>query len=148
MESAFQFFLIEQFYICKLDLHYLFSWTVFFTNDPYYLGRSVGILMYSCIFGSSLCVTFSSLINTMLCFDLILMLRYPFDKKESRFPMYIIISVILTIPAATMMTFSESMYWLKFGSGLGLSYVVIFMVTFIISVVYACKKLNGPGFSK
>ena len=76
------------------------------------------------------------------------MLRYPFDKKESRFPMYIIISLILTIPAATMMTFSESMYWLKFGSGLGLSYVVIFIVTFIISVVYAFKKLNGPGFSK
>ena len=148
VESAFQFFLIEQFYVCQFDLHYLFSWTVFFTDEAYYLGRSVGILMYSCIYGSCLCVTFSSLINTMLCIDLILMVRYPFDKKESRFPMYIIISVILTIPAATMMSFSTEEVWLKLGSGLGLTYALIFIATFVISIIYACKKLNGPGFSK
>ena len=47
-----------------------------------------------------------------------------------------------------MMSFSERNLWLKVGSGLGLAYALIFIITFIISVIYSAKKLNGPGFSK
>ena len=47
-----------------------------------------------------------------------------------------------------MMSFSDEEVWLKLGSGLGLTYALIFIATFVISVIYACKKLNGPGFSK
>ena len=83
-ESAVQFALLAQFYICTTGANKLFNYTVFFNSDDFTLARSTIILSYSSMFVAFLCVNLSIVLNTMLCLDLILMVRYPFAMKENR----------------------------------------------------------------
>ena len=85
----------------------------------------------------------------MLCLDLMLMVRYPFQKKESRMTKYMIYSVLVSALQVTFTMYSESQVWIwRVGIVMGFSMLVGYIVTFFISVVYTCQKLSGPGFSK
>ena len=97
----------------------------------------------------------SVLLNICLAIDLILMIRHPFKPKEMRMPLYVWVSVALTI-AYTLA------YWqtLSFNAVLNgflpsnlvlWSGALVFATFFIISfasIVYALKKLCRTGISK
>lgn len=83
-ESTVQFSLFSQFFICTTGANQLFNYTVFFSSDDITLARSTIILQYSSMLVAFICVNLSIVLNTMLCLDLILMVRYPFAEKENR----------------------------------------------------------------
>jgi len=148
-ESAFQFTSIATFYICRLRLAHLFSYTVYYTLDPYLEAKSTGILLLSGIFICAFTLIISVLLNTALCVDLILMVRYPFEDKESRVKKYVLISVLLAITPTYLLTFHPNNTKLpRIGAGIVVIYVVNFVCFFAISVCYTFNKLRGPGFSK
>ena len=148
-ESIYLFLGVEQFYICDFGFHKLLSWTVFYSNDPFDVVRSIYILLYSTNFIAVFSAEMTVMLNIMLCIDLVLMVRYPFEKKESRIPWYLMISLILSIPSAiTLVLQADSNMAMTIGSYLAFTYKTTFILIFICSVIYICRKLSGPGFSK
>ena len=150
-ESGFQFLLLEQFYICRLGLNHLFAWTVFFSNDPYYVVKSTVILQNSGFFLATLCFNLSLTLNSMLCLDLILMVRNPFQSKESRLPKYVIVSILLSLPVAYMQSFvgnHHSNAILTAGCYGSMVLLALYLILFLASIVYTMKKLSKQYFSK
>ena len=79
-ESIYLFLGVEQFYICDFGFHKLLSWTVFYSNDPFDVVRSIYILLYSTNFIAVFSAEMAVMLNIMLCIDLVLMVRYPFNN--------------------------------------------------------------------
>ena len=148
-ESIYLFLGVEQFYICDFGIHKLFAWTYFYSNEPYYVMKSIYILLYSTNFLATFAAEMAVMLNIMLCIDLVLMVRYPFEKKESRIPWYLIISFIFSIPSTiTIVLKPSSNKMMTLGCFLAFTYKSVFILIFICSVIYICRKLSGPGFSK
>lgn len=59
--------------------------------------RATLLLVSTSDFLSVACMGVSISLNTCLCVDLILMVRYPFTNKENRIPFYLIYSVIISV---------------------------------------------------
>ena len=79
-ESMIQFCLISQLYACKLDLHVLLAWTIYFDNFIYQQARALMIQIIFTVTLASFSVYMVIMLQIMLSVDLILMVRYPFDK--------------------------------------------------------------------
>ena len=91
----------------------------------------------------------SVMLNTMLCIDLILMVRFPFERKESRITAYVAVSAPIALTAAYCgVFFGDNYNILKIGADLQIAMTFAFLFSFITSVVYTCKKLSGPSFNK
>ena len=86
--------------------------------------------------------------NICLSVDLILMLRYPFDKKESRMKFYWIISLILSITLTLTAICFDNEAVISFAVYGTLAVLVAYFCILIFSVIFACRKLSGPGMSK
>ena len=100
-ESMIQLCLISQLYACKLDLYVLFAWTIYFDNLIYQQARALMLQIIFTVTLASFSVYMVLMLQMMLCVDLILMVRYPFDKKEGRVPIYMAVSVIVSLFCAT-----------------------------------------------
>ena len=88
-------------------------------------------------------------LNISLCIDLILMVRYPFNKKESRVPIYLTVSSIVSILSGTLIVCYPINYAaIIVGNIMCLVLILIYLVLFAASLVYTCRKLTGPGISK
>ena len=88
------------------------------------------------------------MLNIMLCLDLILTFRSPFKKPESRYWIYLTVSVLLSIfpgiVRSIFMANSRSPFvygWLIVGS------FFFYIVVAIYSIYYALKHLKRPGMS-
>ena len=148
-ESAFEFMIIAQLYICKTGANHLFSYSVYFETDEYHLARSTRILIFSGLYSMFFFMLFSLALNTMLCLDLILMVRYPFYNKESRLKMYLLAALCLAMPPASLLAFKPlKIFWLRVGAAFTTAYVFIYFLIFLTSVIYTWSKLRGPSFSK
>ena len=150
VESGYQFFLIQQFYICKFNLHQLFAQTIYYSVDPYYVYKATNILMCSCLFQATFCIQLGQLFNICLCVDLVLMVRYPFDSKDGRVNRYLIISILLALIPSIFISIDETeeSQIRRVGDTMAFSLRIIFLTTFIFSVVYTWNKMRGPSFSK
>ena len=76
------------------------------------------------------------------------MVRYPFESKDGRVNWYVIISFIFALVPAYFETIGSTSVGVRIGFGISFSLKIIFILTFILSIVYTCKKLRGNGFSK
>ena len=96
-EASYQIAMIVQDYVCDWRLNTLFARTVFWSEEIYYEVYATELLLFSSTSLSEFCMNMSMCLNTMLCLDLILMVRYPFQKKESRINKYVIYSVFMSV---------------------------------------------------
>ena len=76
------------------------------------------------------------------------MVRYPFESKDGRVNWYVIISFILALVPGYFMSEGKTFVGVRTGFGISFALKIIFVLTFILSIVYTCKKLRGNGFSK
>ena len=148
IESTYQYLLISQFYICKFDLNYLFSITVWRSGSLYDVAWATYLLLYSDLYLATLCIEMSVLINIFLCVDLILMVRYPFDNKQNRIWKYMVASFLMAQPTSGAYELADAGWLWHLGVTVSFLYKMTFVGIFIFSVSYTYKKLNGPGFSK
>lgn len=90
-------------------------------------------------------------LNICLCLDLILMIRNPFSPKEKRVPWYYVITFVIAASQAWAWSHSKrgDDSLIHYYAVWSLELTVIFLVAvYIVSIVYACRKLRGPGISK
>lgn len=147
-ESAFQYLLIAQFYICETRANELFSYTVLWSWEEEDLIKSTLILVASSLYCAFFFLLFSLTLNTMLCLDLILMVRYPFERKEARLNKYRFCSVLLASPPAMLLSLKPfDISWLNIGASITIGYVSVYLMVFVTSVLYTWSKLRGPSFS-
>lgn len=89
------------------------------------------------------------MLNMMLCIDLILIIRYPFSKKDGRTPVQLSISMIMSIAVTCTMLYEGDDKWIKrLGYYLYSAVLYSYLLCFFGSGIYACMKLGGPGMSK
>ena len=89
-------------------------------------------------------------LSLMLSVDLILMVRNPFDRKESRMPIYYGVSLLISLTSACFLignVFNTDVVN-KLMSGFFLTILSAYIIISVFSVVYTCQKLSGPGISK
>ena len=99
--------------------------------------------MVICIFSMGVSIA----LNTILCIDIILMIRDPFKRKESRMPKYIAYTLISPIPTTFFLTYGSYDFW-KVGVWNVVANYTLLVCSFIVSVIYTCRKLHGPGMSE
>ena len=149
-ESLFQMLLVMQFWVCRLELNRIFAYTVYFKTDKYHVLKASNVLWTSCNFLSNFFYSASLMLNFWLCIDLILMIRNPFAPKEKRVMWYYFATIVWSLCQAyvfsTKVELNTWQFWADdFLAGFG---IVSLFVAYIISTVYACRKLRGPGISK
>ena len=130
-------------------MNWLLSWTIYFGASDEQLVKATSLLIGTTDFFAVTFTSMSLCLNTALCIDLILMVRYPFDKKENRVIVYLVVSGVISVLIAfgtVIFTLSPALV----GTGILLQAIVtsVFVITFVTSVCYTCSKLSGPGMSK
>ena len=106
-ESLTQINNIMMYKMCSWHLNELLAWTLFQSDSYYYLALSLDLLAQS---GTVLMTggnTTVIMLSTMLCFDMILMVRDPFTKSESRMPIYITITSLGNLLTAPWIAFNQ-----------------------------------------
>ena len=118
VESIFAILLLEVNYICRFHLNSLFAWTVYFSPaSDYNVVWATMMLASSADWFAIFCMSLSISLNTCLCIDLVLMVRHPFTKKESRIPVYMASSIAQsTVISLLTVTFSYQQDLLRFGA--------------------------------
>ena len=149
LESCFQLYMISEYYICRAGFNKFFSWTVYFSTSVFSYARSTHILQCMFMFGAALTSNWAVNLATCLCLDLVLMVRYPFDRTDGRTPKYFIASFLIALfPACFEAFHGENFDILKAGDTFSCICKTTFVVAFTLSTLYTCKKLSGAGFSK
>ena len=149
VESVFQILIVQNDYICAQKYNYVFSWTIFFGASDYDVARATVILTQSSAFIATMCIGMSICLNTCICIDLILMVRYPFTKKEPRVRLYLLGSLLVSIPTSFFnVNFEDNDKSLYRGAFCTVTMFSIFIIAFLVSTIYTCGKLRGPGMSK
>ena len=132
--------------LCEFEAYKLLSATLFFSQTPQAQFTSLALLLESgyAIWWLSLNMTF--FFNSALCLDLILVLNSPFKSAEARTPKYFWIVPIVTIliwlgarPFYHTLEYEEFLQLLDY---LAFMPVVIFMVSALLSAIYATYKLR------
>ena len=149
LESCFQLYMITEYYICRASFNKFFSWTVYFSTDVFSYARSTHNLQRMFMFGAALTSNMAVNLATCLCLDLVLMVRYPFDRTDGRTPKYVIASFLIAIFPAIFEAFHGMNFsLLKVGDTFSCICKTTFVIAFFCSTLYTCKKLRGAGFSK
>ena len=73
----------------------MFAKTVLYSDTIYDKTYAYFVILISNSFFCLWAENFSILMNTALCIDLVLIVRYPFEKKEKRIPYYLGITLVL-----------------------------------------------------
>ena len=105
-ESITQINYIMMYKTCSWNLNKLFAWTMFQSDSYYYLALSLDLLAQSSSVLLTAGYTTVLILSTMLCFDMILMVRDPFTKSESRVPMYIAITCLANLTIVPFFAFN------------------------------------------
>ena len=108
VESIYQYLLIQSTYICRLRLNELLAWTLYYSNDAESLNKATVLLVVASDMFAVTSFNVSVGLNTSLCVDLILMVHYPFTKKEGRISIYLAVSVLVGATIATLMVLFDS----------------------------------------
>ena len=94
-------------------------------------------------------------LNICLAADLILMIKYPFTKKESRLPLYLAVSVSVALALSFAVVFTaayrpeyEYVLPVKFVAACTMTVLILYFIVAFASIVYAIMKLCQPGISK
>ena len=96
-EAYILFSLVQQFWACELGFNKLFAYTVYYDGSVNaQMNALVKIITVSLLIGVC-CTIFTILMQTFLCLDLILMIRYPFEKKEPRVKKYLLFSLVICV---------------------------------------------------
>ena len=89
------------------------------------------------------------MLNIMLAIDLVLMVRHPFDKKESRVPLYVGISILVSAILTNLVVLNgRNQVVARIGSVLSVIVILTYFVVFVFSLIYTWRKLRGPGMSE
>ena len=148
-ESLNQINNIMMYMTCSWHLNELLAWTLFQSNSYYYLALSLDLLAQSGTILLTVGLTTTVMLNTMLCLDMILMVRDPFTKSESRMPIYITIVCLGNLVIAPLLAFNQgSEIVFKIGIWMFTVITTFYVVIFFFSAVYAWMKLGGPGMNK
>ena len=87
--------------------------------------------------------------NICICFDLILMIKHPFDSKASRIAKYHISSYTIGIIAGLeKVFFPEALGGQSYLGWTQLISFICFMIMGLFSSFWACSKLSKPGISR
>ena len=134
--------------ICDFRLYEFFALTVFFSKDLRDQAIALDKLKNSIQFMAYYVENISINLNTILCVDMVLMIRYPFESKESRLPKYMAYSVLIPlIPSILFLNRGEHGIF-EVVTWITVTFMCLFLFCFLLSVIYTCRKLNGPGMSK
>ena len=137
-------------YICTFKLNKFFALTVFMSDDIYHQVRAVKIIEYASVYLAFFALNFVLMLNIMLCIDLILMVRYPFERKERRLIKYFGSSFLIsgTVNSIVMYgTWTHKKIDLLSGQWIVFAQTVFYVFLFVFSVIYTCKKLSGNRMS-
>lgn len=133
-------------FVCNLELPTIYRYTSFYDINASF--NSLTTLVTAVPFQISFWYNMVIMLNIVLCLDLILTFRSPFKKPETRYPIYIVVSILLSITPAFIRTyalrhqFGEYLYgWIII-----ISFIVYVLIA-IWSIFYAFKFLNRPGMS-
>ena len=149
LESSFQIILAQNFYICEWKQNELLSYTLWFSATDEEVLAATYLLIYSANYLACFCIQMSLCLNTALCLELIFLVRYPFERKEKRSRVYYIVSILVSIIISTIaIIFPPTNFWIHLVNGMILGLTGIYILTFIASLIYCCKKLYGAGISK
>lgn len=96
------------YHVCPWGLYQLFAQTVYFRSDPFAYQRALWVLAVSANYFSITLIFLTFALNAFLAVDLILMLKYPFKSKESRVPLYVVFSILVTLVLTTSWVMTES----------------------------------------
>ena len=128
----------------------MFAWTVFFSDDIYYEARALFIQIIGTVWLAVFATMCTVMLNMCLSIDLILLVRYPFDKKDGRNKIYVSVSVFISLFYTSGLGFSsspEDLFYIII-VWMGIVILCCYFLVFLFSIVYTCKKLSGPGMSK
>ena len=88
------------------------------------------------------------MLNICLCLDLILTFRSPFKKPESRYPMYWVVSSLISLVPAIIRVYCMKQYQNEYLYGwIICDTFLVYLVIAIWSIYYAFKHLSRPGMS-
>ena len=134
--------------LCNFRLNEIFAYTVFFSDTLKNQTRALVIINKSMNFMMNYVMGVSLNLNTILCVDMILMIRYPFESKESRMPKYMAYSLIIPVIPSILYLNINNHYIFEAVTWITVIFYCLFIFCFLLSVIYTCRKLNGPGMSK
>lgn len=133
---------------CKLGLPTFFAYSLFESGDIQekclYAYQTINLAFVSEVFW----LFMACALNTCLCLDLILMIKYPFAKKAQFMNWYLSVSTILSLLVAVRPSwvFGRSVY-IKTNVILLISYA-IFIVAGVVSSIFAYNFFSRPGMSR
>ena len=88
------------------------------------------------------------MLNIWLCLDLILTFRSPFMKPESRYPLYITSSVMLSLFPGVIRSMGLAKSSNQFAYGwIIITFFIAYLCIAFFSIYYAWRHLNRPGMS-
>ena len=133
---------------CKLGLPKLFAYSMFQSGNIeqrcLYVSQTLNLAGVSEVFW----LYMACALNTCLCFDLILMIKYPFAKKEKFMTWYLVVSTILSLLIALRLRFEiVGKVYVSTNMLLLISYA-IFCIAGVTSSILAFKFFSRPGMSR
>ena len=149
--SLFWIYFVEP-YMCPVYQHNIFYAVTF----PFTLNADTALQFYDSAgffewlnFLKSFFWTASMVFNICICFDLILMIKHPFDSKAKRIVKYHISSYTIGIIAGLeKVFFPEALGGQSYLGWTQLISFICFMIMGLFSSFWACSKLSKPGISR
>ena len=149
--SLFWIYFVEP-YMCPVYQHNIFYAVTF----PFTLNADTALQYYDSAgffvwfsFLKSFFWTASMVFNICICFDLILMIKHPFDSKAKRIVKYHISSYTIGIIAGLeKVFFPEALGGQSYLGWTQLISFICFMIMGLFSSFWACSKLSKPGISR
>lgn len=127
---------------CKWKTYDLFSWTVYFSNEPYDQFNAVFHIYQAKLAIQGFSYTAYLMLNMFICLDLFLVIRNPFGSKTKRMEFYYLVSYSVSFIMALFFAYFDT----------AASYMqVILMFTYILaafsSLIFCFRRLNSTGLS-
>lgn len=127
---------------CKWKTYDLFSWTVYFSNEPYDQFNAVLQIYQAKLAIQGFSYTAYLMLNMFICLDLFLVIRNPFGSKTKRMEFYYLVSYSVSFIMALFFAYFDT----------AASYMqVILMFTYILaafsSLIFCFRRLNSTGLS-
>ena len=133
-------------FTCDLHLEDIFGHTVLWIVDS--SASSIETIMITVPFQITFWYNMVLMLNIMLCLDLILTFRSPFKKPESRYWIYLTVSVGTSLIPGFLRSKLLAKYHSQYLYGWFIVYTFgMYLAIAIVSIYYAFKHLNKPGMS-
>ena len=149
-EALCAFLTVTSYKMCSLRLPEILSYTLFFSNEWQYRFGALNMLANSAnnmtLFFGCLQVCFC----IALCFDLMIMLKKPFQMKDRLIPIYTAVSVLMAMVLTGLLLPRVQAIdaWEQYlAAAVAWTLFIFYFGIVIVSTIFACYKLNGPGIS-